>query len=191
MRTTLHFNSEMGGGIIVIEPDMIALIDDDALYSLNIAVDPQGSADIVCDYPNQNWSQVWMEQTQLLAQMAKQGKMALAITSKASYKVVLDIKEDGAQSKVEASVYKQQLQVHSGKIAVIEAGYFTETKFSGEDPQDYETIPVANGSYLVTFSKQSNANSVESVSPEILVQIVPMSSYPDLKLSETLPYIEF
>ena len=190
MQATLEFNSEMGGGIVLIEPEAIAALGDDTLYWMNIAVDPTGSTDIVCDYAGQDWQQVWAEQTYPLVQMARRGQMSLAVTNNASYKVQVVIGEEYA--RIDALLIgKQALQVSHGRIAIVEAGGLLETKFSDEEPQGYASFELANGLYIVTFFRQSDSGSSKLNMAEVVVQIASTSSPLSLDaLADTLPYIQ-
>lgn len=187
---------DSSGGILVGEPIILKELDEELLFSMSIAVDFEGTTELVYDYPDEDWPTVWQRETEPVMKMCNAGEIAFAATHEGIIfvKVVVGELESPDESRILDS-QQAFLNVQGDKIAVVEAGSFLVTKFSQKelDESDFvAVVEVVKGSYLVNFltlavptqtslERDQNGNlrkvyGTEDL-PAILVQLIHTSAH--------------
>lgn len=85
--------------LIIIEPERFKEMDEEFLYAFDIFLDSDGESELICDFPGENWAEVWDRETKIVQNFIQNGKMIAWKIEKGTYSSniyeVSDLLNDG------------------------------------------------------------------------------------------------
>lgn len=188
---------ELGGGLILLDESRLDQWEHsegeanfEPIEEFSIALDVEGTTDIVYDYPGESWEDVWRRETQGIVSRINAGEMAVLILPEGDFAVDLNI--DGELTKTHTIRYcESEIQISSGKLIIAELGRLIENlgldrKYlrADEDWFTYQEIELCPGTYAVRFGVQTRFEGVNPRSelygkeedPAIFVRMSPTAN---------------
>lgn len=109
------FECEDLDGLVLIDEEYLNELDEEILYAFDICLDREGKSELVYDFPNKEWCEVYNEATTVLEKFCNSGKMIVFLAKKNNYDCVIDF----CGEIIETNSF---LHVKSGKLVLVNAG---------------------------------------------------------------------
>jgi hypothetical protein len=150
----LNLKCDLDGGLIIADLEVLRNLDESMLYAMDIALDPAGKTDLKCDYPGEDWAEVWERETNLLAEACGSGQLVFIGLHAGQFYIDLNLNELPVADANQLAAYACLLRVTSGRIWVIEASHFVESSGMGtlSPCADFHLAP---GEYAVEISRHA------------------------------------
>lgn len=104
-----------GDGFVLIDISSLSGLTDDMLYELDILLDVSGTSELICDFPGEKWSEVWVRETKSIRAFCESGKMLLWLME--------DFRDKECEMEYDAGLDKSSkwLHVPTGKLLAVTA----------------------------------------------------------------------
>ena len=131
------------GGITLIDSDNLKNLNNEIGTLLTIAIDVMGETELSMDYPNEEWSDVWLREVNNLQRICNNGLMFTGLLEDNEYNVGIDLKSKPISKG-------GLLEVTGNTIIAVETGELIQKilypKLSLEILMELEAAP---GKYIV------------------------------------------
>lgn len=119
--------------LVIIDPERFKEMDEEFLYAFDIFLDKEGESELVCDFPGEDWKEVWDRETAVVQDFIEKSKMIVWRTEEGDYSSnidkVNDLLEGGKESVQHAIGNANQAQ---SVLDGINPKYFNpESRFGG------------------------------------------------------------
>lgn len=146
-----NFECEDLDGLVIMDKAYIDELDDETLYDFDICLDRKGKSELIYDFPNEKWEDVYSRAFHSIERFCADGKMILFLLDENSYDCNIDIVN-------ESFVTDSFLDIKSGNVLVVSAGELIQCAEYKE--LDMETIlelsNIKKGKYAIKKNDISN-----------------------------------
>lgn len=130
-------------GLVLIDKSCLKEFDSDMLYAMDIFLDTHGKTELIFDFPNEDWSEVWSRETKPIKEFCSNGKMIVWLSD--------NIEKDGS---IEIGDYPpvsaERLNIPTGKLLAITASELIQCLSYPElEPEIVFEFKVKPGRYFV------------------------------------------
>ena len=144
----MKFNYKCDGmdGLVLIDEKSISEMNDVLLNELDIFLDRYGKSELIYDFPDEKWEDVWKRETKKLLDFCNSGKMVLFLTYEDQENCEIKISDmpNDAESFIE---------IDSGKLILINASELIQCAAYPE--LEMETVLEINnldkGTYVIKY----------------------------------------
>ena len=71
--------------LVIIDPERFKEMDEEFLYAFDIFLDKEGESELVCDFPGEDWKEVWDRETAVVQDFIEKSKMIVWRTEEGDY----------------------------------------------------------------------------------------------------------
>lgn len=140
-------------GLVLIDEKYLDELDDALLSELDILLDRYGKSELVYDFPNEKWEDVWKRETKEIVEFCNLGKMIIFLHYNDEENCEINFSDLQSDSKT-------LINVKSGKLIIVNASELIQC-LSYPD-LDMETILEINNLDVGTYSIEFDGiNSIE------------------------------
>ena len=107
-----HIQSDLCDGIVILDPAVLEEMDERFLDAFNIYLDPDGTSELIYDFPEEEWRTVYERETAPVREFLEQGKMWIKLLGETDEEYEIIESEDAAMDP---------LTIRSGKADVVMA----------------------------------------------------------------------
>ena len=61
--------------LVIIDPERFKEMDEEFLYAFDIFLDKEGESELVCDFPGEDWKEVWDRETAVVQDFIEKSNM--------------------------------------------------------------------------------------------------------------------
>ena len=163
-----NFECEDLDGLVIMDKAYIDELDNETLYDFDICLDRKGKSELIYDFPNEKWEDVYSRAFHSIERFCADGKMILFLLHENSYDCNIDIVN-------ESFVTDSFLDIKSGNVLVVSAGELIQCAAYKE--LDMETIlelsNIKKGKYAIKKNDISNiVLSSVNTTPTVVHNIV-------------------
>lgn len=163
-----NFECEDLDGLVIMDKEYMDEFDDEILYDFDICLDRKGKSELIYDFPDEKWEDVYSRAFRSIERFCADGKMILFLLDENNYDGNIDIRDE----KFETDSF---LDIKSGNVIVVSAGELIQCATYKE--LDMETIlelrNIKKGKYTVKKNDISNiVLSCASAIPTVVNNIV-------------------
>ena len=76
--------------LVIIDPERFKEMDEEFLYAFDIFLDKEGESELVCDFPGEDWKEVWDRETAVVQDFIEKSKMIVWRTEGGDYSSNID-----------------------------------------------------------------------------------------------------
>ena len=76
--------------LVIIDPERFKEMDEEFLYAFDIFLDKEGESELVCDFPGEDWKEVWDRETAVVQDFIEKSKMIVWRTEEGDYSSNID-----------------------------------------------------------------------------------------------------
>lgn len=103
------------GGIVFIEKNVLNNLSKEFATALNVVIDVEGRTELVADYSDANWSDVWQQEFNKLCSLCSDGLAFIGLLEDGDYSVNVDLKNT-------LNNCVGGIRINESSLVVIEAG---------------------------------------------------------------------
>ena len=138
------FDCDFLDGLVLIDKQYIEELDEQLLYDFEVCLDRKGKSELIYDFPNRKWDDVYRDAFCSLEKFCATGKMVLFLLDEKSYECIIDFSQQGFETE-------SFLDIKSGNLVLVSASELIQCVAYEE--LEMETIlemeHVAKGKYAV------------------------------------------
>ena len=76
--------------LVIIDPERFKEMDEEFLYAFDVFLDKEGESELVCDFPGEDWKEVWDRETAVVQDFIEKSKMIVWRTEEGDYSSNID-----------------------------------------------------------------------------------------------------
>ncbi len=167
------FECEEMDGMIIIDKNIIDEIKEELLYSLDICLDKQGKSELVFDFPDKNWKNVYTEALKFVHECADTGKFILILANEDTYEGDINFVNDNLESDL-------YIEIISGDLIMVNASEFIQcVAYKGLEMETVLDIEkVEKGIYNLFIDKSFNFKFKKCIEkPSFINNVVDINDY--------------
>ena len=133
---------DINDGIVLMDPAYFKDMNEDILNAMNIFLDPNDVTELVDDFPDEEWTEVYERETAPLKEFIESGKMWIYLMDPGEKEFVL---EETDSDKLTGSI-----NIESGKLIVVMAGELLQCLYYPDlEMETIGELELENGSYRI------------------------------------------
>lgn len=148
-------------GLVLIDEYYLDKFNEEILYSFDIFLDPYGKSELVYDFPDEEWKNVYNRESKKFLEFCNSGKMIVFLVDKNEY-------NGDIQFSSELFATNTFLDIKSGKLILVNAGELIQC-VSYPDLEMEKVLEIDNvevGTYAVTNNDICNIVCRKSIVTE-------------------------
>lgn len=162
----MKFELECGcmDGLVLIDQSYLHELDYDMLCAMNILLDISGKSELIYDFPDEAWPEVWERETKSIREFCNSGKMIIWLINGVKKKCEI-VYDDNVPTS------SKWLHLPTGKLLAVSADEFLQCLFYPElKMEKFFEMTVAEGWYAISDENMDKIKYCKRQQPNIVFE---------------------